>query len=529
MDQKSEVVTGRNLSAEMAAGVVAAGLMAAMICCARAEPGEFTRRAFENGKLDLTEAKRLDDLIHADTDQQRRQAFRERHGLLGDGARNSRKVSALIEAGTDFANNEGDVPAQLIAPALDKINAPREQIENMPTAQEKAERPRDGQASYHLAAGDKITVTVYGQPQLSGDVVVDGGGNIVLPLIDAVPVADRTLSETQATIRARLADGILQQPAVSVRVAELRPLYIIGDVRTPGAYPFRFGSTVQSAVALAGGLGPAETVQNMAATEFLAADERLRQLEHQKQGLLVRAARLKAQVAGADTFEPSPRPDEAGAPGLAAAMANERDTFMAQTTLLRRQLELLRSQKPRLQRQIEALAQQVVAGKKQLDMVREQVDRYEKLVKQGLGTSTSDFQFRITQATQEGALWRLNADVSRLQMDAGDLDVRIQEAETAFKRQSSVELREVLEKLGELDVMLPTAREIREVRLQYAGGVIRASVKRAITITRLRNGQVTVIDAAETTPLEPGDAVEVKRLMPEPGLPKVAAGISGRS
>jgi polysaccharide export outer membrane protein len=90
-------------------------------------------------------------------------------------------------------------------------------------------------------------------------------------------------------------------------------------------------------------------------------------------------------------------------------------------------------------------------------------------------------------------------------------------------------LREVLEKLGELDVMLPTAREIREVRLQYAGGVIRASVKRAITITRLRNGQVTVIDAAETTPLEPGDAVEVKRLMPEPGLPKVAAGISGRS
>src|SRR5205085_7704606 len=37
-----------------------------------AEPGEFTRRAFENGKLDLTEAEGLDDLIHADTDRQRR-------------------------------------------------------------------------------------------------------------------------------------------------------------------------------------------------------------------------------------------------------------------------------------------------------------------------------------------------------------------------------------------------------------------------------------------------------------------------
>ncbi|BAR56991.1 tRNA modification GTPase TrmE [Bradyrhizobium diazoefficiens] len=45
-----------------------------------AEPGEFTRRAFENGKLDLTEAEGLDDLIHADTDRQRRQALRQLQG-----------------------------------------------------------------------------------------------------------------------------------------------------------------------------------------------------------------------------------------------------------------------------------------------------------------------------------------------------------------------------------------------------------------------------------------------------------------
>src|SRR6267154_3923394 len=46
-----------------------------------AEPGEFTRRAFENGKLDLTEAEGLDDLIHADTDRQRRQALRQLKGV----------------------------------------------------------------------------------------------------------------------------------------------------------------------------------------------------------------------------------------------------------------------------------------------------------------------------------------------------------------------------------------------------------------------------------------------------------------
>src|SRR6202046_1634078 len=91
-----------------------------------AEPGEFTRRAFENGKLDLTEAEALDDLIHADTDRQRRQALRQLQGLLGDKARDWRKriieAQALIEAGIDFSD-EGDVPTELVAPALFKIEA----------------------------------------------------------------------------------------------------------------------------------------------------------------------------------------------------------------------------------------------------------------------------------------------------------------------------------------------------------------------------------------------------------------------
>jgi tRNA modification GTPase len=112
-----------------------------------AEPGEFTRRAFENGKLDLTEAEGLDDLIHADTDRQRRQALRQLKGLLGDRARDWRaeiiEASALIEAGIDFSD-EGDVPAELIAPALARIKALHEDITKVLAAQGKAERLRDG-------------------------------------------------------------------------------------------------------------------------------------------------------------------------------------------------------------------------------------------------------------------------------------------------------------------------------------------------------------------------------------------------
>src|SRR6266403_4872737 len=112
-----------------------------------AEPGEFTRRAFENGKLDLTEAEGLDDLIHADTDRQRRQALRQLNGVLGDRARDWRaqiiEASALIEAGIDFSD-EGDVPAELIAPALAKITALLAEIQEVLAAQGQSERLRDG-------------------------------------------------------------------------------------------------------------------------------------------------------------------------------------------------------------------------------------------------------------------------------------------------------------------------------------------------------------------------------------------------
>jgi tRNA modification GTPase len=121
-----------------------------------AEPGEFTRRAFENGKIDLTEAEGLDDLIHADTDRQRRQALRQLRGLLGDRARSWREqiiqAAALIEAGIDFAD-EGDVPAELMAPALSRIEQLLTDIESVLSAQGRAERLRDG-----------LTVVIAGPP-----------------------------------------------------------------------------------------------------------------------------------------------------------------------------------------------------------------------------------------------------------------------------------------------------------------------------------------------------------------------------
>ena len=99
----------------------------------------------------------------------------------------------------------------------------------------------------------------------------------------------------------------------------------------------------------------------------------------------------------------------------------------------------------------------------------------------------------------------------RLQMDTGELDLKIHEAEAFFKRQLITELRDVRERLRELDVTLPSARKVRAAKLQQVGG---AEAARSISVTRARDGEATVFQATETTSLDPGDVIDVKRLLP---------------
>jgi tRNA modification GTPase len=111
-----------------------------------AEAGEFSRRAFEHGRLDLTAVEGLGDLIYADTEAQRRQAFRQFKGLLGNRAETWRgrliEALALVEAGIDFSD-EGDVPSDLAARALEIVRPLLAEIRQAAAAGQ-GERLREG-------------------------------------------------------------------------------------------------------------------------------------------------------------------------------------------------------------------------------------------------------------------------------------------------------------------------------------------------------------------------------------------------
>jgi tRNA modification GTPase len=115
--------------------------------CRPAEAGEFTRRAFENGRLDLTAVEGLADLIAAETEAQRRQAFRQLKGLIGDRAEAWRRAlieaQALVEARIDFSD-EADVPENLVDAALHAAQQLRSEIAAALADSGRGERLRDG-------------------------------------------------------------------------------------------------------------------------------------------------------------------------------------------------------------------------------------------------------------------------------------------------------------------------------------------------------------------------------------------------
>lgn len=123
------------------------GALARMEDLRLAEPGEFTRRAFENGKLDLTAIEGLADLIYADTDAQRRQALRQLQGLLGNRAEDWRKrlieAQAFAEAGIDFSD-EADVASSVTAQALSVARALQGEIAEALSDAARGERLREG-------------------------------------------------------------------------------------------------------------------------------------------------------------------------------------------------------------------------------------------------------------------------------------------------------------------------------------------------------------------------------------------------
>ena len=109
-------------------------------------------------------------------------------------------------------------------------------------------------------------------------------------------------------------------------------------------------------------------------------------------------------------------------------------------------------------------------------------------------------------------------ELARLSVTIGELDIKIHEIEAADRQRVANELQEVRTRLAELATMLPSARRVRDVRLQQSENGVSSTPLRPshrIVIRRMQKTGVKTLTATEETPLEPGDIVEVIWLSPD--------------
>jgi len=106
---------------------------------------------------------------------------------------------------------------------------------------------------YVLGPTDKLRLTVFGEDSLSGEYMIGSDGRISLPLIGNIKAAGLTVSQLQDEITTAYKNGYVKDPKISAEVISARPFFILGEVKTPGQYPFVAGLTALNAVATAGG------------------------------------------------------------------------------------------------------------------------------------------------------------------------------------------------------------------------------------------------------------------------------------
>jgi polysaccharide export outer membrane protein len=394
---------------------------------------------------------------------------------------------------------------------------------------------------YRLQPSDVIELSVAGIDSLNQKSQVDLDGNVVLPLAGQMRVEGKTLAEVRNEFNSHLtstsfdqetSEGLktyyIQPDRVMIRIAEYRPVYILGDVASPGEQRYRPGLTVRQAIAVAGGYDLMRFKADNPFVQSAALRAEYDSLWIEFANAQSTVARLSAELTGNQTL------DRSGLSGLPVPEHLLEELAQSESEQLSLRQTELGNEKQHLQRLIDQsqnrfdlLTEEQAQVEEDRKADTQDMDRIRGLFDKGMATAA-----RITEARQG----LLNSSL-RFLATAADLGSTTEDLEKFKREYDKVEPDRRLELLGELkEAKIKLAKTLSDLgavseKLLYVGSqrsnwTEGLAGQPQITIFRGDKNQEGGQAGGEVDMLEPGDLVQITLQPPEmtPPTGSVSAG-----
>ncbi len=368
-----------------------------------------------------------------------------------------------------------------------------------------------GGQPYRIGANDVLQITVYGQPSLTGLYPVDADGNIGYPVVGSVAVGGLTTLEASAKIGSALSQHI-PGLTVTATINQYAPVFVVGDVKTPGKYEYRPGMVALELMALGGGAGKGEAQAVTAGMQLLNTQQEYNDLQLQITAQTIRRARFDAELRGID-FDFTPPEQSPDNKALVAHMvAGEKTLFDVRRANMAGERQALEAQAASYGDEIHTLQESIKLHDTEIQLLQENVNASQSLVNRGLAAKSGlrDME-RDLSATRRDAL-ELASFLARAHQNQLAVQQRIANLEEVRRSEAANSMQEIDLNLARMKRRSAAQLQIMAEIAKSSGNVSASDLrhKLILTISRNVNGNFQEISANERTEIKPGDILRIE-------------------
>ena len=344
---------------------------------------------------------------------------------------------------------------------------------------------------------------------LGGEYTVSDEGAVFLPFLGSLPVVNRDSASVTSEIARRLQEkiGLVQPPAVTIEILEYPPIYVVGDVTTPGEYKFRPGLTVLQSLAMSG--GPFRD-KSQPQTQSIRLAGELREIDHSILRSAAKLSRLEAEMEGAKeiTFDQPSGIDQQYVMGIEN---EERVIFQARANALDRQSKALTELRDLLNTEISTLAEKLTGADDNIKSVEEQLGSVKSLVEKGLALSSRQLDLERLLTTYRSDKLDLVTAVMRGRQAISETTRNLEGLSDTRRSEVAAEAQSERANLDQLKMKREMTQKLLVDDVASGAGARNRGEELALTFTvsRRNEGQIQQFEASETTALVPGDVVRV--------------------